>query len=151
MSTEPIINVARDGPWLPAFVRDNAWTQCTIEFNSYRLLIATLATNAKYLEQAENLATSAQSVIGAFRCAALIISDELKSAETSSRLQKVLIPGRSDWRPPAEWCEKKLSRMAPHLGFEASVLKLRRAAALSQLWRRRADRRRRLADHAQPD
>ena len=119
MSTEPIINVARDGPWLPAFVRDNAWTQCTIEFNSYRLLIATLATNAKYLEQAENLATSAQSVIGVFRCAALIISDELKSAETSSRLQKVLIPGRSDWRPPAEWCEKKLSGWR-----HTSVLKL---------------------------
>ena len=97
------------------------WSRCNLRAATAQqpTLIATLATNPAYLAEAERLATSAAAVVAGFRCAAVVISDEVRSAAHSPKLVPVLLAGRSEWRPPVEWCERKLSGWR-----HTSVLKL---------------------------
>jgi hypothetical protein len=98
------------------------WRSCALATDvtsGERLVFATLATNEAYLREAERFAASSAASVTAFRCAAVVLSNELERAALSPRLAPVLLRGRSDWRPPREWCERHLSGWR-----HTSVLKL---------------------------
>ena len=100
---------------LRQFLNMADWRRCSID----NVVVATLATNAAYLAQASRLVASAAAVVPNFRCAAMVVSDELQSAKVPSQLVPVFLPGRANWRPPPEWCVRKLSGWR-----HTSVLKL---------------------------
>ena len=74
------------------------------------VLLLTIATNAHYYSQAAELAESAAAVVG-FLCTCVAVSDALRHSKSvhTQRLAPLLLPGSSTWRPPREWCAKKLS------------------------------------------
>lgn len=70
-------------------------------------VVLTIATNVHYYSQASHLASSAVAV--GIPCICTAISDALLQTQVTRRVAPLLVADASQWRPPREWCVKKLS------------------------------------------
>jgi hypothetical protein len=82
---------------------ENRCNACAVQ----RAVVLTIATNAHYYSEASHLASSATAV--GIPCICVAISDTLRHNSPPASVVPILIAGASQWRPPVEWCAKKLS------------------------------------------
>ena len=127
---------------------DASWQRCLIgPAAEAKIVFASVATNAFYYEEAARLATNAKAILnaGSFHCMAVAVSDAVIKTQTNQLLEPLLLPGRSDWRPPAEWCtRRKLSGWRHTSILKLGLMQLVLSAGLGIFvvdvdWRFRAD------------
>ena len=105
---------------------DASWQRCLIEpAAEAKIVFASVATNTFYYEEAARLATNAKAILnaGSFHCMAVAVRSVIKT-QTNQLLEPLLLPGRSDWRPPVNGARAEGERLEAHINTETLQLVL---------------------------